>query len=106
VRIALGAGPLRIFGLVVEQALGLSAAGIAIGVVAALGLTRAMTSMLVDVKPADPLTFVAMAGIFLAIAAIASWIPARRAAGLGPNERPARGIGKIAGGLSWLPFRN
>ena len=86
VRMALGAGPLRIFGLVVGQGLGLSSAGIAIGAAAAFGLTRAMTSMLVDVKPTDPLTFVAMAGIFLVIAAIASWIPARRAAGLEPTN--------------------
>jgi len=86
VRIALGAAPLRIFGLVVGQGLALSAAGIAIGVVAALGLTRAMTSMLVDVKPTDPLTFAGMAGIFLLVSAIASWIPAQRAAGLDPTN--------------------
>jgi putative ABC transport system permease protein len=86
VRIALGAAPLRIFGLVVGQGLALSAAGIAIGVAAAFGLTRAMTSMLVGVKPTDPLTFAAMAGAFLLVAAIASWIPARRAAGLDPTS--------------------
>ena len=86
VRIALGAAPLRIFGLVVGQGLALSAAGITIGVAAAFGLTRVMTSMLVDVKPTDPLTFAAMAGIFLVVAAIASWIPARRAAGLDPTN--------------------
>jgi ABC-type antimicrobial peptide transport system permease subunit len=86
VRIALGAAPMRIFGLVVGQGLALSAAGIAIGVVAALGLTRAMTSMLVDVKPTDPLTFAGMAGIFLLVSAIASWIPAQRAAGLDPTN--------------------
>jgi putative ABC transport system permease protein len=70
----------------VGQGLALSAGGIAIGVVAALGLTRAMTSMLVDVKPTDPLTFAGMAGGFLLVAAIASWIPARRAAGLDPTN--------------------
>ena len=86
VRMALGAGPLRIFGLVVGQGLGLSAAGIAIGAAAAFGLTRAMTSMLVGVKPTDPLTFAGMAGGFLVVAAIASWIPARRAAGLDPTN--------------------
>ena len=85
-RIALGAAPLRIFSLVVGQGLALSAAGITIGVAAAFGLTRVMTSMLVDVKPTDPLTFAAMAGIFLVVAAIASWIPARRAAGLDPTN--------------------
>ena len=59
---------------------------IGVGMVAALGLTRAMTSMLVGVKATDPLTFVAMAGAFLAVTAIASWIPAARAAGLDPTN--------------------
>jgi ABC-type antimicrobial peptide transport system permease subunit len=58
--------------------------GIAIGMAAALGLTRAMTTMLVGVKPTDPLTFTAMAGLFFVVAAVASWIPARRAARLDP----------------------
>jgi putative ABC transport system permease protein len=86
VRVALGAAPASIFGLVVGQGLALSAVGIAIGMVAALGLTGAMTTMLVGVKPTDPLTFVAMAGLFLAVSAIASGIPARRAAGLDPTN--------------------
>jgi putative ABC transport system permease protein len=86
VRVALGAAPLRIFGLVVGEGLALGAIGIGVGMVAALGLTRAMTSMLVGVKATDPLTFVAMAGVFLAVTAIASWIPAARAAGLDPTN--------------------
>jgi putative ABC transport system permease protein len=53
---------------------------------AAFGLTRVMTSMLVGVKPTDPLTFAAMAPLFFAVAAIASWIPARRVAGLDPTS--------------------
>jgi putative ABC transport system permease protein len=53
---------------------------------AAFGLTRAMTSMLVEVKPTGPLTFAVMAGLFLEVTAIASWIPARRAAGLDPTN--------------------
>jgi ABC-type lipoprotein release transport system permease subunit len=44
-----------------------------------------MASMLVGVRPTDPVTFVAMALLFLAIAAIASWLPARRAAALDPT---------------------
>jgi predicted permease len=85
VRMALGAAPARIFSLVVGQGLRLSAVGIALGVAAAFELTRAMTSMLVGVKPTDPATFGAMAALFFAIAGIASWIPARRAAGLDPT---------------------
>jgi ABC-type antimicrobial peptide transport system permease subunit len=52
--------------------------------VAALLLTRAMTSMLVGTRPSDPITFAAMAAIFLVIAILATWIPARRAAALDP----------------------
>ena len=85
VRMALGAAPLRIFGLVVGGGMQLSGAGIIIGLLAALGLTRWMSSMLVGVKPADPLTFAAMTVVFLAIAAVASWLPARRAAALDPT---------------------
>jgi putative ABC transport system permease protein len=85
VRMALGAAPASIFSLVVGQGLRLSAAGIGLGLLAALELTRAMTSMLVGVKATDPVTFVSMAVLFFAIAAVASWLPARRAAGLDPT---------------------
>jgi len=53
--------------------------------VAALAVTRLMTSMLVGVKATDPLTFGAVAAVFFAIAAFASWLPARRAAALDPT---------------------
>ena len=85
VRMALGAAPGSILGLVVGQGLRLSAAGIIVGIVAALGLTQLMTTMLVGVKASDPLTFGAMAMVFFAIAAVASWLPARRAAALDPT---------------------
>jgi putative ABC transport system permease protein len=84
VRMALGAAPARIFGFFVGSGLVLSAVGIAIGIVAALGLTHLMTSMLVGVRPSDPITFVLMILLFLAIAAAASWLPARRASALDP----------------------
>ena len=85
VRVALGAAPASILQLVVGQGLRLSTAGIAAGLIAALALTRLMTGMLVGVKPTDPATFAGMAAIFLVIAAIASWLPARRAANLDPT---------------------
>ncbi len=86
VRMALGAAPAGIFGQMIGYGMRLSAAGLAAGFIAALVLTRAMTSMLVGVKPTDPLTFSAMIGFFLLIAALAAWIPARRAAGLDPSR--------------------
>jgi len=85
VRMALGAEPHTIFGLVVGQGLRLSAAGVALGLVAAFELTRVMTSMLVGVKATDPATFVTMAVLFFVIAGMASWLPARRAAALDPT---------------------
>jgi len=86
VRVALGAAPSSIFRLVVGQGLRLSAAGIGVGLVAAFALTRIMATMLIGVKPTDPPTFAAMALVFVAIAAAASWLPARRAAGLDPTQ--------------------
>jgi predicted permease len=85
VRMALGATPGSIFNLIVGHGLRLSAVGVAAGMAAAFALTRAMTSMLVGVNANDPATFAAMAVIFLIIAAIASGLPARRAAGLAPT---------------------
>jgi putative ABC transport system permease protein len=85
VRIALGATPAGIFKLVVGRGLLLSAAGVAGGFTAALVLTRAMSSMLVGVTATDPATFAAMIALFFLIAAVASWAPARRAAGLDPT---------------------
>jgi predicted permease len=85
VRMALGATPAGVFKLVVGQGLRLSMAGIAIGLFAAFGLTRVMTSMLVGVKPTDPSTFAAISVLFFLIAAVASWMPAQRAAGIDPT---------------------
>jgi len=85
VRMALGAAPSRIFRLMVGKGLNLSVIGIAIGVVGALALTRVLTSMLVEVKPTDPVTYVSVAALFLFIAVLASWLPALRAAGLDPT---------------------
>jgi len=93
VRMALGAEPSRIFRLMIGKGLILSAIGIAIGSVlgVALGLltsflsTQFLTSMLVEVKPTDPVTFISVAVLFLVIAFLASWLPALRAAGLDPT---------------------
>jgi predicted permease len=84
VRMALGATPAGIFRLVVGQGLLLSAIGVALGLAAAFGLTRVLASILVSVKATDPATFAATTLLFFLIAAVASWAPARRAAGLDP----------------------
>jgi putative ABC transport system permease protein len=94
VRMALGAAPSGIFGLMIGYGLRLSAAGIAAGLMAALLLTRAMTSMLVGIKPTDPSTFAGMTALFFLIAMVATWMPARR--GRGWRLRPRCGRGSRA----------
>jgi ABC-type antimicrobial peptide transport system permease subunit len=84
VRMALGAAPSQIFHLVVGQGLRLSAIGIAAGLIGAFLLTRLLRAMLVGVQPTDPATFGVVAILFLFVAAMASWLPARRAATLDP----------------------
>jgi putative ABC transport system permease protein len=85
VRMALGAAPSRIFRLMVGKGLSLSAIGIGIGLLASFIFTRILATMLVEVKPTDPVTFVSVAGLFLVIAFLASWLPALRAASLDPT---------------------
>lgn len=84
VRVAFGATRAGILRLFIGRGLALSAAGIAAGIIAAAALTRLATSMLVGVRPDDPVTFAATAVGMLLVAAAACWIPARRAARLDP----------------------
>jgi putative ABC transport system permease protein len=85
VRMAFGASQGRILSLIIGQGLRLSTAGIVVGVIAAIVLTRVMASLLVGVTATDPITFASMAALFAMVAAFAAWIPARRAAALNPN---------------------
>ena len=86
VRIALGAPASSVLWMFVGRGLALTAAGLAIGLGAALMLTRLMSGVLYGVKATDPLTFAAVGSILLGVAALASWIPARRAAHVDPVE--------------------
>ena len=86
VRLALGATAASVFRLVVGEGLRLSAIGIAVGVIVALVATRVMQSILIGVEHTDPGTFVSVAILFLTVAVLASWFPARRAAALDPTE--------------------
>ena len=85
IRMALGAGTGDILRLIVGQGLALALAGLAIGTVAALALTRLMSGLLFQVRPADPASFAASALLFAAIAALASYLPARRATRVDPT---------------------
>ncbi len=84
VRIALGAERRDVLGLVVGQGLRLTAGGIALGAAGALALTRLMQSLLFEVSPQDPATFVAASAILLLVGLLASYLPARRAAMVDP----------------------
>jgi predicted permease len=84
VRLALGARPLDVLGLVVRQGMTLALSGVACGFVGALALMRAMRSLLFGVSPADPLTFSIAAVVLIGVALVACYLPARHAAKCDP----------------------
>ncbi|MBI4873690.1 MAG: FtsX-like permease family protein [Acidobacteria bacterium] len=86
VRVALGADPRSVAWLVVRQGLALTLAGIAIGLAGAVALTRLLASLVFGVSTTDPVTFAGVALLLLAVAAAASYVPARRASRLDPAE--------------------
>jgi predicted permease len=86
VRMTLGASPATVRRAVVSRALRLGAAGVAIGIGAALLLTRYMTSLLFGVSPIDPMTLGGTAAVLVGVTLVAAWIPARRATQVDPIE--------------------
>jgi len=86
VRLALGADPVSVAGMIVRQGGVVALAGIAVGVAAALAGSRLIESLLYDVTPRDPGVFAATTLTLLAVALLACWLPARRAARLSPLE--------------------
>ncbi|MEO7082989.1 MAG: FtsX-like permease family protein, partial [Gemmatimonadaceae bacterium] len=86
VRVALGAMPGDVTALVIGNGLRLAAAGAAIGVVVSLGATRMLSTLLVDVRPGDPGTLAAITALVVAIALLASYVPARRAVRIDPTD--------------------
>ncbi len=84
IRLALGANFPQLRNMIVRQAMLLAIIGIAIGLAAALGLTRLMTSLLFHVKPNDPAVFAFVALLLGAVAFLASYLPARRALRVDP----------------------
>jgi predicted permease len=84
IRMALGASRSNVFTLVVGRSMRLTAIGVAAGILAALALTRLLSSLLYVVKPVDPLTFIVVSLLLISVAALASYIPARRATKVDP----------------------
>jgi len=86
IRVALGAQKHDVLTLVVRQGMTGALAGVGVGLAGGLALTRFLTSMLFGVQPTDPLTFFVVALILTAVAALAAYIPARRATQVDPME--------------------
>lgn len=86
VRVALGAEPQRIVGMVLGGGFRLAVIGVMIGVAAALAVVRVIESMLYGVNAVDPLTFVAVALLVTLVALVASYVPTRRALRVDPAE--------------------
>ena len=86
IRMALGASAAAVRGLVVGQALRLVAAGVVVGLVAAVTLTRFMDRLLFQVEPLDPWTLTSTAMILLLVAGLAAYLPARRGTRLSPVD--------------------
>jgi len=86
VRMALGAARASVLGLVLKQGLALAAVGVVLGLLAALALTRLLQAQLLGVTSTDPPTFVAVALGLLAVATLATLVPALRATRVNPTE--------------------
>ena len=84
IRMAIGADKSDVLRLIMKQGLTLTAFGLGIGLVIALGFTRVLKSLLYDVSPSDPLTFGAIALLLAIVAMLATLIPARRAMKVDP----------------------
>jgi ABC-type antimicrobial peptide transport system permease subunit len=84
IRVALGAQATQVLRMVLGQALVLAVAGVALGLLGALGLARAMTGLLFQLSPTDPATLASVAVLLTAVAVVASYLPARRATRVDP----------------------
>ena len=84
IRMALGAERSSVLRQVLGQGLVLSLVGIGIGIVAGFGLTRFLSNLLFEVKPQDPLTFLAVSLVMIAVALLSCYLPARRATAVDP----------------------
>jgi hypothetical protein len=86
IRSALGARPRQLARMFLGQGLALTGVGLLVGVVAAIALGRWMSSLVFGVSPLDPVTYVAAVAVTLSAAALASYLPSRRAAAIDPIE--------------------
>jgi putative ABC transport system permease protein len=84
VRIALGATPRSVLAMILRQSMAVGIAGIAVGSVSALFLTRVMSGLIYGISAMDPVTFIVVPLLFFAVVVVAAWMPAARATEVDP----------------------
>jgi ABC-type antimicrobial peptide transport system permease subunit len=84
VRMALGADKKDVLGMILGRSFSMTGLGLLLGIIGAFALTRLLSSLLYEVKPTDPLTFVAVAMVLGAVSLVASYVPASHAARVDP----------------------
>jgi ABC-type antimicrobial peptide transport system permease subunit len=84
IRMALGATQQSVAWMILREILGMLAAGLCVGLIAAYGIGRVVESLLFGVKASDPVVFVLAAGLLAAVALLAGWLPSRKAANVDP----------------------
>jgi predicted permease len=84
IRMALGATQKNVAWMILREIIGMLAAGLGIGLIAAYGIGRVVESLLFGVKASDPVVFVSAAGLLTAVALLAGWLPSRKAANVDP----------------------
>src|SRR4030095_5627549 len=84
IRVALGAGRADVVGMVLRRLLALLIPGVAVGVIGALATTRVLSSLLFEIRPNDPATFISVAVLLATVAIVAGMVPARRASRVDP----------------------
>ena len=85
IRMALGGSAGGVLRLILRQGVRMVVIGLAVGLLAALGITRLMTRLLIGISPSDPLTYAAVALLLSGVALLACWLPARRATRVDPS---------------------
>jgi ABC-type antimicrobial peptide transport system permease subunit len=86
IRMALGAQKSQVLSLVIGHGLRLTLVGVGLGLLAAFALTRVMGSLLYEVRPTDPMTYLCVSALLVAVGSLACWLPARRATRVDPIQ--------------------
>jgi predicted permease len=84
IRMALGATQKNVAWMILREIIGMLAAGLCVGLIAAYGIGRVIESLLFGVKASDPIVFMIAAGLLVAVALLAGWLPSRKAANVDP----------------------